>query len=191
MAKHSRTKPFEREALPYRDCAGVLLFNDQGKVFMGERVHMPAGHKNAAWQMPQGGIDTGEDPFAAARRELREETNVRSAELLAGAEDWLSYDFPDEVMAQKRRNKFRGQRQMWFAMLFTGDESEIDVAHPDNGAHRAEFADWRWESLENLPRLIVPFKRDVYVQLGAWFADLPERIRSGDIVGSGGNQERF
>ncbi len=170
-----------RAHLPYRACAGVALFNRHGEVFVGKRKHMPRFGRAQAWQMPQGGIDPGEDPFEAAVRELYEETNVSSAELLAPAEDWLAYDFPDGVTEQKKRNRFRGQRQMWFAMLFTGDEAEIDITHPGNGAHQAEFSGWRWEQLENLPDLIVPFKREVYSQLTDWFADLPDKIRSGEI----------
>ncbi len=181
MKKTADSSAQPRAHLPYRPCAGVVLFNRQGRVFIGRRTQMPPGGPGQAWQMPQGGIDPGEDPFEAAVRELYEETNISSAELLAPAEDWLAYDFPDGVTEQKKRNKFRGQRQMWFAMLFTGDDTEIDIEHPDNGAHRAEFSDWRWECLESLPELIVPFKRDVYRQLVEWFADLPDKIRSGEI----------
>ncbi|HHG88899.1 MAG TPA: RNA pyrophosphohydrolase [Devosia sp.] len=175
MASPSRTH------LPYRACAGVALFNRKGKVFVGRRKHMPRLGSDQAWQMPQGGIDPGEDPFEAAVRELYEETNITSVQLLAAAKDWLAYDFPDEVTEQKKRNKFRGQRQMWFAMLFTGDDEEIDIEHPAKGKHRAEFSDWRWKKLHKLPKLIVPFKRDVYRQLADWFADLPDKIRSGEF----------
>jgi putative (di)nucleoside polyphosphate hydrolase len=158
------------EDLPYRPCVGVMLLNRDGRVFIGRRIdgpeHVDLTH---AWQMPQGGIDRGEDPWQAALRELREETNVRSVEKLGEIAEWLRYDIPRELVGQAWKGKYRGQMQKWFALRFTGPDSEIDVAHPD-GADEAEFAAWRWEPVQNVPRLIVPFKRTVYERVVAEFA---------------------
>lgn len=150
--------------LPYRRCVGVALFNAQGKVFLGRRR---SGSGDAdklvyRWQMPQGGIDRHEDPLTAARRELEEETGVRSAEVLAEAPDWFTYDFPPEVLAKARGGKFSGQTQLWFAFRFTGEETEIDLSPP---GHKPEFDEWRWADLVETPALIVPFKRSVYHQV--------------------------
>jgi putative (di)nucleoside polyphosphate hydrolase len=159
----------------YRPCVGIMLFNAQGLVFVGRRkakrgpdIH-PLEHE---WQMPQGGIDEGETPYRAALRELREETSIRSASFLAEAPDWLSYDLPGDISKKSWRGRFRGQTQKWFALRFTGEESEIDIAAPDGGRHKPEFDAWRWEKLERLPDLIVPFKRDVYLNVCARFAHL-------------------
>jgi putative (di)nucleoside polyphosphate hydrolase len=158
------------EDLPYRPCVGVVLFHRDGRVFIGKRIdgpeHVDLRH---SWQMPQGGVDDGEDPWPAALRELREETNIRSVERLGEIAEWLRYDIPRELIGQAWKGKYRGQTQKWFAMRFTGKESEIDVEHPD-GAHAAEFAAWRWEALEKIPGLIVPFKRAVYQRVVAEFA---------------------
>src|SRR5436305_9240821 len=155
--------------LPYRAGVGVMLLNRGGHVFIGRRrngpEHVDATH---SWQMPQGGVDPGEDTWPAALRELYEETNIRSVEKLAEIEDWLAYDIPPEILGRAWRGKYRGQRQKWFALRFTGDEREIDVAHP--GGHKPEFSDWRWEPMQNLPALIVPFKRKVYQRVVEEFA---------------------
>jgi putative (di)nucleoside polyphosphate hydrolase len=120
--------------------------------------------------MPQGGLDPGEDPEAAVRRELYEETNIRSADILGSIDDWLTYDIPREILGQAWGGKYRGQTQKWFAMRFTGDESEIDVAHPAGGQHKPEFVEWRWEPMRNLPDLVVPFKRAIYERVVKDFA---------------------
>jgi putative (di)nucleoside polyphosphate hydrolase len=160
------------QSLPYRPCVGIMLLNRDGRVFIGRRSDGPE-HVDAihAWQMPQGGIDADEDPWRAALRELYEETNVRSVERLGETRDWLTYDIPREIIGQAWKGKFRGQRQKWYALRFTGRESEIDVAHP-GGGHKAEFTAWRWEPMENLPALIVPFKRKVYEQVVEEFRHL-------------------
>jgi putative (di)nucleoside polyphosphate hydrolase len=150
------------EDLPYRPCVGVMVLNRDCLAFIGQRIggpeHVDLTH---SWQMPQGGIDSGEEPWPAARRELREETNIRSVERVAEISDWLTYDIPREIVGQAWKGKYRGQKQKWFAVRFTGSESEIDVEHPE-GAHEPEFATWRWEPLKNVPGLVVPFKRAVY-----------------------------
>lgn len=159
---------------PYRPCVGVMLVNERGLVFIGRRrnkrqpEHVAPGHE---WQMPQGGIDPGEQPYAAALRELHEETNVRSVELIAEAPDWYSYDLPQDVAKKAWRGGYRGQTQKWFALRLTGAESEIDIHDPGPG-HKPEFDAWRWEDISRLPELIIPFKRQVYEQVVAAFAPL-------------------
>lgn len=145
----------------YRPCVGTMLVNAEGLVFVGERLPEPSGPVlSHPWQMPQGGVDAGEDLLAAARRELHEETNVSSVALIAEAPDWYAYDIPAELAGPKRR-KWKGQIQKWFAFRFTGEESEIDLAHPAAG-HAPEFRAWRWVEIDALPGLVVPFKRPVY-----------------------------
>jgi putative (di)nucleoside polyphosphate hydrolase len=154
----------------YRPCVGVALFNREGLVLDGRRLAGREAHLRHAWQMPQGGIDPGEDIEAAARRELYEETNVRSAEFLAATQDWLSYDIPTPAAGLAWKGRYVGQRQKWLAFRFTGDETEIDVEQPGGGRHKPEFGAWRWERLSRVPKLIVPFKRDVYMKVAAEFA---------------------
>lgn len=170
----------DRDALPYRDCVGIALFNGKGEVFVGHRKSEgdpdQSAKKGFAWQMPQGGIDDMEDPLAAAMRELHEETNITSISLLAEAPEWIYYDLPDDLLGIGFKGKYRGQRQRWFAFAFTGDETEIDVETPGGGKFHAEFNAWRWEKLSRTPSLIVPFKRDAYEQVVAAFADIPQRF---------------
>jgi putative (di)nucleoside polyphosphate hydrolase len=155
------------EDLPYRLCVGVALFNRDGKVWVGRRSDEDAEGEGKGhwWQMPQGGLDDGEDPLEAARRELYEETSVAHASLIAEAPDWLAYDLPAELVPTSWNGRYRGQKQRWFAFRFDGPDSEIDVLAPGGGKHQAEFTEWRWEALERLPALIVPFKRGVYEQV--------------------------
>ncbi|MEM7568127.1 MAG: RNA pyrophosphohydrolase [Pseudomonadota bacterium] len=170
-------KPSRRETLPYRPCVGVAVFNRDGHVWVGKRVddhggeHVDATH---AWQMPQGGIDKGEAPIDAAWRELFEETHIKSASLLAEAPDWYNYDIP-HARTRRWRQRYRGQTQRWFAFLFEGDEAEIDISGHEGGER--EFVDWAWRPIEELPGLIIPFKRPVYEQVVTAFAHLPEQIR--------------
>jgi putative (di)nucleoside polyphosphate hydrolase len=155
--------------LPLRPCVGLLLFNKQGLVFIGRRFGMNAEHGTGegAWQMPQGGIDPHEEPLEAALRELYEETGVMSARLLRESAHWYDYELPIDIAKENFKGKYRGQTQKWFAFRFEGEESEINITKDPQ-----EFNAWRWEKLENLPALIVPFKRKVYEQVCAEFKDL-------------------
>ncbi|MDB6182680.1 RNA pyrophosphohydrolase [Paracoccus fistulariae] len=143
--------------LPYRACAGVVLINDDGRVFAGQRIEMPG-----AWQMPQGGIDKGETPKQAALRELVEETGVTpdQVDLLGETPDWLYYDLPDEMVGKIWKGKYGGQRQKWFLMRFKGEDRDIriETEHP-------EFDKWCWIKADDLLDNIVPFKRDVYASV--------------------------
>lgn len=146
----------------YRPGVGIVLLDRRGHAFVGRRLDTPD-----AWQMPQGGIDAGETPLEAARRELIEEVGTDRAELLAESRGWLSYDLPPEIAARIWGGRYRGQTQKWFAFRFTGRDADIDVrtAHP-------EFDAWRWVPAGELPRLIVPFKRPLYRAVAAEFRDL-------------------
>ena len=149
--------------LPYRPCAGVMLLNHDGKVFVGQRIDNLAD----AWQMPQGGIDKGEDAETAARRELGEETGIASdkVELIADAGRDFDYDLPPDLAGKVWGCKYRGQRQRWFLFRFLGQDSDIDIATP-----HPEFRAWRWAGPDELEHLIVPFKRDLYRDVVAAFA---------------------
>jgi putative (di)nucleoside polyphosphate hydrolase len=161
------------EDLPYRPCVGLAVFNRAGRVFIGRRSEGPEHiDETHVWQMPQGGIDAGEDPWRAALRELYEETSIRSVEKIGEIADWLTYDIPREIVGQAWKGKYRGQTQKWYALRFTGDENEIDIAHPGGGAHKPEFIAWKWEKLERLPDMIIPFKRPVYDAVAQGFAHL-------------------
>ncbi|MEQ1611394.1 MAG: RNA pyrophosphohydrolase [Hyphomicrobiaceae bacterium] len=158
--------------LGYRLNVGIMVLNRDGLVWVGSRKDTPADPEGpgAWWQMPQGGIDEGEDPAKAALRELWEETGMRTVTPLAESKDWLTYDLPAELIGKAWGGKYRGQRQKWFAMRFEGEETEINIV-PEPG-HAVEFVAWRWAKAADLPSLIVPFKRDVYTQILAEFAHL-------------------
>jgi len=164
------TSTIAKESLPYRPCVGVMVLNREGRAFIGRRIDGPEHVDEIhVWQMPQGGVDEGEDPWPAALRELYEETNIRSVEKLGEIGEWLSYDLPAELIGHAWQGRYRGQTQKWYALRFTGDESEIDIANP-GGGHEPEFVEWRWEPVANLPALIIPFKRAVYERVVAEFA---------------------
>lgn len=155
------------DTLPYRPCVGIMVLNPQGLVWVGRRVMEPKDELDGAsklWQMPQGGIDEGEDPATAALRELYEETGMRTVSLLAEAPEWINYDLPPHLIGVALKGKYRGQTQKWFAYRFEGPESEIQI-NPPPGGHTPEFDMWAWRDIEELPELIVPFKRDVYRQV--------------------------
>jgi putative (di)nucleoside polyphosphate hydrolase len=143
--------------LGYRAGVGIMLLNRVGKIFLGRRIDMPM---LPAWQMPQGGIDPGETPRQAALRELKEEIGTDRVEILGESRIWLKYDLPVELAAGIWGGRYRGQRQKWFAMRFMGNDTDIDLAtdHP-------EFDAWKWILPEQLPEMIVPFKRQLYVDI--------------------------
>ncbi len=151
------------EDLPYRPCVGIMLFNREGLVFVGRRIDQTV----EGWQMPQGGIDEGETPAQAGIRELKEEIGTDKAELLREFPEWLAYDLPAHLLGVALHGRYRGQRQKWLAMRFTGEDRDINVATAD-----PEFAQWKWLAVEALPRMIVPFKRDTYAKVIAAFRDL-------------------
>jgi putative (di)nucleoside polyphosphate hydrolase len=155
-----------KSAQEYRSGVGILLLNGNNRAFVGQRID----NNSDAWQMPQGGIDPGETPHHAALRELKEEIGSNHAEILAESERWFEYDLPAELRGRVWRGRYRGQRQKWFAMRFLGEDREIDIA-----TEHAEFSAWKWVLPADLPRLIVPFKRQLYREVLAEF---------GAIIGS-------
>jgi len=155
--------PEEIAKLPYRKNVGVMVMNADGLVWVGQR----SDRFQDAWQMPQGGIDTGESARDAALRELEEETSIPAdqVDVVAETADWLPYELPHEIVPQIWKGKYRGQKQKWFLLRFTGTDDVIDL----ETAHK-EFSDWKWMAPAALPEAIVPFKRDVYVRVLQEFA---------------------
>jgi putative (di)nucleoside polyphosphate hydrolase len=153
--------------LPYRPNVGAVLFNRDGLVFVARRADMPNAEGPAGgWQLPQGGIDEGEDPAIAVLRELEEEIGTRNVEVIDEHPEWVTYELPPEARGAAWRHLYRGQRQRWFAMRFLGEDSEIRLdldPHP-------EFDAWRWAPLSELPSLAVPFKRAIYEALAISFS---------------------
>ncbi|QTD55972.1 RNA pyrophosphohydrolase [Parasphingorhabdus cellanae] len=145
--------------LPYRPCAGIMLADKNGKIFVGQRLDAKDSAYPDAWQMPQGGIDDGEESEAAAIRELEEETGITAAhvEIIARSAEEYYYDLPDELLGKIWKGKYRGQRQSWFLMRFTGEDRHVNIA-----TEHAEFSDWKWAKPSDLPDMIVPFKKDLY-----------------------------
>jgi len=159
--------------LPYRPCVGIVVFNRNGQVWAGHRLQNSETPISHLWQFPQGGIDSHEDALVAAKRELFEETGMRSISLLAESADWLKYDLPTELLGKALKGKYRGQMQRWFAFRFDGNESEINISEPADGS-KPEFDKWEWKNLSEMPGLIVPFKRDLYDTIVAEFAEFSE-----------------
>ena len=146
----------KNQKLPMRDGVGAIILNNKNKVFVGKRKDNPIDK----WQMPQGGVDDGENYLSAMRRELFEETSIKNIEILKEIDGFFEYELPKELLGVIWKGKFRGQRQKWFIIRFSGNQNEINLetANP-------EFIDWKWISAEELPNVIVDFKKDVYVQL--------------------------
>ena len=164
--------PSFEDSKPYRPNVGIALFNAAGLVLIGRRFRDDGPEiilPGLEWQMPQGGVDEGEDLRQAALRELWEETGASRADYL-GETDWLIYEFPPYHGPPHRLAKFRGQRQKWFALRFAGNEEDIDPLTPRND-QPAEFDAWRWERLDRVADLVVPFRRDVYREVARQFAE--------------------
>ncbi|WP_295631465.1 RNA pyrophosphohydrolase [Novosphingobium sp.] len=155
------------EGLPYRPCVGLMLVNAEGQVFVGKRIDSKEGD---SWQMPQGGIDKGEDLRAAALRELHEETGLPETlvQVLAQSREELFYDLPEDLLGTLWKGKYRGQRQWWMLLRFTGSDADVKLDAHDP----AEFNEWKWVAPDELPDLIVPFKKRVYRQVIEEFREL-------------------
>lgn len=175
LARVARVRPtpeleISLEPLPdprYRMGVGIVLYNRSGKVFIGRR----ADTDEEAWQMPQGGIEKGETPLSAALRELREEIGTANVEVFAESRGWLRYELPAEFARHGRHGSWRGQQQKWFAMLFQGEDSEIDLGHGDS-PEKPEFLAWQWAPAERVAELIVAFKRPLYREVLTEFGRL-------------------
>lgn len=155
--------PEKYQILPYRPCVGLVLLNADGQIFVGDRIDLPG-----AWQMPQGGVDEGETPEQTAIRELKEEVGTDQAEIIRKAPETFKYDLPAERIPSFWNGRFRGQEQTWFALRFTGKDSDIILdAHEE-----PEFSAWKWASKDHIMDTIVPFKRELYARVFEEFSDL-------------------
>lgn len=147
----------DKKDLPYRLGVGAVLLNAEGQVLVAQRIDTPGD----AWQMPQGGIDEGEDPREAVFRELEEEIGTANAQIVAETEGWLTYDLPKAIRKTIWKGRYRGQKQKWFALRYLGEDTDIDLE-----AHKhPEFSAWKWAPLNEVPDLIVPFKRELYLEI--------------------------
>jgi putative (di)nucleoside polyphosphate hydrolase len=162
-----KTESIGRRDPGYRLGVGIMLLNGHGDVLVARRADL----RDETWQMPQGGIDDGEDPRDAALRELAEEIGTSNAEIIGESKGWLSYDFPKELIGTAWAGRWRGQMQKWFVMRFTGTDADINL-----DTKEPEFIEWKWVAVEQLPKLVVSFKRQVYLDLLTEFADLSETV---------------
>ncbi|KIL98195.1 Adenosine (5')-pentaphospho-(5'')-adenosine pyrophosphohydrolase [Paramagnetospirillum magnetotacticum MS-1] len=169
MSKKKHKAPLPYDQRPYRPGIGLVLLNTQGLAFVAQRVDTPG----TAWQFPQGGIDEGEDPRATVLREMEEEIGTAKAEIIAESRDWISYDLPPDIADKSWKGRFRGQTQKWFCARFTGSDADINLEteHP-------EFCRWRWMALEEIPPLIIPFKRVLYDKVVAEFLPIAQAMAS-------------
>jgi len=160
----------------YRPCVGIMVFNEDGDIFVAKRLtNKKINDPNEKlWQMPQGGIDPGEDILQAAKRELFEETNIKDTDvkLISQTDDWLTYDLPQTYLKKSWNGKYKGQAQHWVLFQFTGSENDINVISPGGGSFEAEFTDWCWERSENVADLIIDFKRDLYREVISIFTPI-------------------
>jgi putative (di)nucleoside polyphosphate hydrolase len=147
--------------LPYRKGVGMMVFNDDKKIFVGKRID-----NQKAWQMPQGGVDENEDCFSAARRELYEETGIQSIRVIEKSKEKYTYDLPEYLLGKIWKGKYKGQRQRWFLIKFLGPDSEINL-----NQKCPEFNEWKWVDIDELPKIIVPFKKKLYLSLIKEFYD--------------------
>ena len=141
--------------LPYRKGVGMMVFNDDKKIFVGKRID-----NQKAWQMPQGGVDENEDCFSAARRELYEETGIQSIRVIEKSKEKYTYDLPEYLLGKIWKGKYKGQKQRWFLIKFLGPDSEINL-----NQKCAEFNEWKWVDIDELSKLIVPFKKELYLSV--------------------------
>ena len=161
--------------LGLRKAVGIILARDDGKIWTGKRkigIGVRANEKNL-WQMPQGGIDSGESPENAAYRELREETGTNSAEIIFTLDEWLEYNLPPELIGKALGGKFKGQKQKWFLMIFKGEDSDFNL-----DGHIAEFDEWTWRNIEEMPDLVVDFKKELYLKLVEKFSPIKDKIKN-------------
>ncbi len=159
--------------LGLRKAVGIILTRKDGKIWTGKRkigIGVRPNEKNL-WQMPQGGIDIGETPEEAAFRELEEETGTKSAEIILSTNDWLEYNLPKDLLGKALKGKFRGQKQKWFLMLFKGNDKEFNL-----DKYEPEFDDWSWRELEEMPSLVVDFKKDLYLELVRKFSPIKGKL---------------
>jgi len=167
----------DASTLSYRACVGLMVVNREGRVWIGRRPeakNAPEG-PGSWWQMPQGGIDEGEDPRQAALRELKEETGLQSVEFLAEHPDWIYYDLPASIFGKAWGGRYRGQRQKWFLLRFLGEDTEVNIDPPDG--LEIEFDQWTWAEPATLVDMIVPFKREAYAKVVAQFAPIIAGLR--------------
>ena len=143
--------------LPMRIGVGAIVINKDNKIFVGKRKDFPINNK---WQMPQGGVNDGENLVVALKRELEEETSIKSIKILKEIDEWTEYELPNYLLGKIWKGKFRGQKQKWFILKFTGTDDEINIK-----TSNPEFMEWKWENLENLPKIIVDFKKNLYEEL--------------------------